>query len=82
VSKENQETDRESLSDTSSAHQTIKELEASEAASQKIEGEIHGYREDAARNQHFLVVLNQLAVETQLARTPAELYRIISDRVS
>ena len=82
MSKENQKTNRESLSDASPAHQPIKDYDASEAASQKIEGEIQGYREDAARNQHFLVALNQLAVETQQARTPAELYRIISDPVS
>ncbi len=82
MSEENQETDQESTSETNTAYQSIKDLETSEAVSQKIEGEIQGYREGAARNQHFLVILNQLAVETQLARTTAELYRIISDQVS
>jgi hypothetical protein len=82
VSKENQETDRERLSDASLATQLIKEPEESETVSQQLEREIQGYREDAARNQHFLEVLNQLAVAMQLARTPADLYRIISDPIS
>ena len=82
MSKETQVTDRERLSDTSLAHQPMKDPDSSVVTSHLLEREVQVYREDAARNQHFLVVLNQLAVETQLARTPAALYRIISDPIS